>query len=140
MLTLIIDLRILIIMEILNKDICHIMGYDEYFIGNSNGLGIGTSTGETGFLGKTLFPGIEGQQNSMDDSIYIIINSGLSELGRAETFSHEGYGHAYIYVVSEMDRSMSSHNYDAGLYDRNRILYNIINKSINETTRNFFKK
>ena len=36
-----------------------------FFIGNSNGKGINTSTGEVGFLGKTLFPDFKGKENSI---------------------------------------------------------------------------
>ena len=112
-------------------------GVDDSFIGNLSGKGVGTSTGETGFLGKALFPGATGLQNSPDNNIYLIINSKLSFLGRAEMFSHEGYGHAYIYILTDGNRNAASHDYDNGIYDKNRILYNIINNAINETGQNY---
>ena len=112
-------------------------GVDDSFIGNLSGKGVGTSTGETGFLGKALFPGATGLQNSPDNNIYLIINSKLSLLGRAEMFSHEGYGHAYIYILTDGNRNAASHDYDNGIYDKNRILYNIINNAINETGQNY---
>lgn len=45
------------------------LGVDQYFIGNDNGRGIAPSTGETGLLGKTLFPDKNGLQNSLNNSL-----------------------------------------------------------------------
>jgi len=112
------------------------LGVDKDYIGNDNGKGIGTSTGETGFLGKTLFPDNKGLQNSINDNIIVIVNSNLSEEGKAQVFAHEGYGHAYVYVLTNGDRSKSSHNYGTGGKDLNRYLYDMINRAINETIQN----
>ena len=107
------------------------LGVDEYFVGNNEGKGVGTTTGEVGFLGKTLFPGDKAQENSTDQTIRIIINSGLSEQGRAETFAHEGYGHAYMFVKTLYNYSASTHSFARGGIDTNGILYTQINRAIN---------
>ncbi len=60
----------------------------------------GTSTGEEGFLGKTLFPDRIGLQNSPDYNIKIIVNKSLSPAGAAEIYSHEANGHALLYITS----------------------------------------
>lgn len=109
------------------------MGVDDYFIGNFNGKGVGTTTGETGLLGKTLFPGRNAEQNSISDNIQVVINDGLSNQGRVEAFSHEAYGHAYMYVKTIKNYTASTHQYHRGMVDLNRILYDRIVRSINET-------
>lgn len=109
---------------------------DPDFIGNDGGKGVGTSTGETGFLGKTLFPDLNGAQNSPDNMIHVIINSNLSTGGRAQTFSHEAYGHGLIYMKSNGDRKAASHDFRFGNIDANHILFKLINNAINETIIN----
>ena len=52
----------------------HYSGVDRSFVGNNNGRGIGASTGETGLLGKTLFPDSNGLQNSPNNNIIVVIN------------------------------------------------------------------
>ena len=69
----------------------------------------GLTTGESGFIGKTLFPDNNGSQNSITNSIQIIINSELSPLGAAETFSHEGYGHILLYLMN--NHNGASHSF-----------------------------
>lgn len=49
----------------------------------------GTTTGEAGLMGKTLFPDLKGKQNSPDETLRIVVNKNLSEAGRAENYSHE---------------------------------------------------
>ncbi|WP_321333075.1 RHS repeat-associated core domain-containing protein [uncultured Bacteroides sp.] len=112
------------------------LGVDADFVGNDNGKGVGTSTGETGFLGKTLFPDKKGLQNSTNNNVVVIVNSNLSEEGKAQTYSHEANGHALIYISTDGDRSKASHKYASGGTDLNRYLFYIINKSINETIQN----
>ena len=119
-----------------NKQIMSYLGVDADFIGNKGGEGVGTTTGETGFLGKTLFPDKNGLQNSPNDNIIIIINSNLSEEGRAQIYSHEANGHGYLYIKTNGDRKQASHWYSTGNIDLNRVLYEIINKSIHETVKN----
>ncbi len=112
------------------------LGVDKEFIGNDNGKGVGTSTGETGFLGKTLFPDNNGLQNSTNGNTVVVVNSSLSEEGRAETYSHEANGHAYMYNVTNGDRSKASHDFAPGNKDLNIDLFKLINKAINETIQN----
>ena len=114
----------------------HYSGVDRSFVGNNNGRGIGASTGETGLLGKTLFPDSNGLQNSPNNNIIVVINSKLSEEGRAQIYSHEANGHAYVYIITKGDRKEASHQYGLGNTDLNRSLFDLINKSMNETIQN----
>ena len=69
------------------------------------------------------------------NSIHVNVNPSLSPTGAAETFSHEGYGHALIFVESGGDRNRAVHHYD-GTLDANREL---VDKSISarrETVKN----
>ncbi len=109
---------------------------DDFFIGNDGGKGVGASTGETGFLGKTLFPDRKGDENSPNNNIIIVVNSQLTEQGRAEMYSHEANGHGYVYVITNGDRKKASHDFSSGNTDLNRYLFNLINKSMNETIEN----
>lgn len=52
-------------------------------------------------------------------------------------YSHEANGHAYIYIETNGDREKSSHQFTLGGMDSNTYLFNLINKSMNET-RNIF--
>ena len=118
----------------------HNMGeidYDEVFYEENPINPTGPTTGEDGFFGKTLLPGNgESGHNSVNDEIFIIINSGLSEQGAAQSFSHEGYGHAYIYMITQ-DRKASAHDYQPGGRDNNRVLIKQICNSVSETTNNY---
>nr|WP_321480955.1 hypothetical protein [uncultured Bacteroides sp.] len=107
------------------------------FVGNDNGKGVGTSTGETVFLGKILFPDKKRLQNSTNNNVIVIVNSNLSEGGRAQTYSHEVNGHALIYILTNGDRLKASHKYASGGTDLNRYLFDIINKSINENNSKY---
>ncbi len=112
-------------------------GVDEYFKRDENDLSTGPSTGETGLLGKTLFPDLNGAENSTTDHIIIVVNSQLSEKGRAEIFAHEGYGHGYIYMISNRDRKRASHDPPKiGFKDLNRELFNRISRAISNTIIN----
>ena len=68
------------------------------------------SSGQTGFTGKTLFPDISGAQCSPDNSIYVIVNKGLTESAKADAFCHEGFGHALLYIISGYDRYRAIHH------------------------------
>ena len=58
----------------------------------------GFDTNETGWLGLTQTPGITvDKYASIDNDVHIIINSSLSEEGKAQTLSHELYGHALLF-------------------------------------------
>ncbi|NLT51491.1 MAG: hypothetical protein GXX85_11290 [Ignavibacteria bacterium] len=54
------------------------------------------STNETGWTGQTIT-----KDESNDGHVQITINKNLTAAGRAETFSHEGYGHAYFMSVGK---------------------------------------
>ncbi len=99
----------------------------------------GNSTGESGFLGKTLFPDGKGGQNSPDGTIKVVINSKLSTLARAEVYSHEANGHTYIYVNSGGDRGKASHQ-AVGMKETNTDLKQRIITSKQETIKNMKQK
>jgi len=96
----------------------------------------GTSTGEAGLTGKTLFPDLNGKQNSPDGTLKIIVNNKLSEAARAEIYSHEANGHAYIYVTTGGDRARASHNVTTGWIEQNNELKVRIIDSKKETIIN----
>jgi RHS repeat-associated protein len=92
----------------------------------------GTSTGESGFLGKTLFPDNTGLQNSPTNELKIIVNSSLSPAGQAEIYSHEANGHGKIYIQTN---GAASHQ-AIGMRETNKNLVNEIVKSKQETIIN----
>ena len=96
----------------------------------------GTTTGEAGLLGKTLFPDLKGKQNSPDGTIRVVVNKNLSEAARAEIYSHEANGHAYIYVTTGGDRERASHNVTTGWKEQNKELSKRIIDSKKETVIN----
>lgn len=69
----------------------------------------GTSTGESGFMGKTLFPDRDGQQNSPNGNIIVVVNKNLSPEAAAEMYSHEGNGHALLYIQNGGNHKGASH-------------------------------
>ncbi len=95
----------------------------------------GVTTGESGFLGKALFPDRNGYENSPSDNMEIIINKSLSPLGAAETFSHEAYGHAVLYILTNKSHEAASHHFK-GAVDTNRILIIRIITARKETVNN----
>ena len=99
----------------------------------------GLSTGESGFMGKTLFPDLNGLQNSPDGTLKIIINSNLSTAGRAEMYSHEANGHAKIYIESGGNREAASHQ-PIGMKETNIMLSRAIKDSKKETINNMKNK
>ncbi len=111
--------------------------YDEYYMEENPIAPTGSTNGDTGFLGKALLPDVgKSGQNSIDNNIYIILNKGMSDLGAAETFSHEGYGHAYLYMKTQ-DREIAGHDFIEGSKENNKLLVNRIVNSILETIKNF---
>lgn len=94
------------------------------------------TTGEGGNNGVTLLPEKgESSVNSMEDlKIDVIIHQNLSEIGRAETYSHEANGHALMYVRTQ-DRYKSAHQY-RGLTETNIPLRDMIINSRKETIKN----
>ena len=93
------------------------------------------TTGETGLLGKTLFPDNDGVQNSTSNNVEVYINLGLSPNGRAEAYSHEVNGHVLLYFRSGYNHKMASHSYIRAI-DTNTTLRNLIMKSKIETIKN----
>ena len=92
----------------------------------------GVTTGETGNMGKTLFPGIGiSGQNSTDANTYVYINKRLSTLGALETIGHELFGHVYIFYLTK-DRIEASHKFAPGLRDVNHKLVNNIKRARRE--------
>jgi RHS repeat-associated protein len=94
----------------------------------------GTSTGEAGTMGVTELPGNQATYNSPDAKVRIIINSNLSEAAKAEIYSHEANGHAYIFMTTG-DVEKSAHQL-SGMKDNNKILIDRILKSKKETIQN----
>lgn len=95
----------------------------------------GLSTGESGFYGKTLFPDNDGEQNSLTNAIEIIIHPSLSKIGAAEAFSHEGYGHALLYIRNGGNHHGASHITN-GMTETNTVLKSMILKARKETFNN----
>ena len=95
----------------------------------------GLSTGESGFLGKVLFPDKDGVQNSTNHNIIVIINKNLSSAGAAEVYSHEVNGHALLYIMNGGNHVGASHQ-TINMFDGNRTLIEMIIKSKKETINN----
>lgn len=98
----------------------------------------GNITGECGNLGVTYMPtnGGPGKADAINpNTIRININPSLSDIGAAETFSHEGYGHALIYVETGGDRDRAIHH-TTGLKEMNTELINKILEARRETVKN----
>ena len=91
-------------------------------------------TGEQGWLGITLVLG-DDYYSSDGDYINIVVNSGLSEEGRAQNFSHEGYGHAYLFSIGKNPNHVVV-NVDGVFKDTNKELADQIIRSIIETILN----
>ena len=102
---------------------------------------VGNTTGECGNLGVTYMPTNDGKGKSPigNNSIHININPTLSDIGAAEVFSHEGYGHAYIYVYTNGNREKAVHHYLKGGRDSNVILTNHSIRARKETIKNLLK-
>ena len=97
----------------------------------------GLSTGESGFMGKTLFPDRDGEQNSVNDNIQVIVNKYLSPAGAAEVYSHEGNGHALLYILNGGNHKGASHQpVNKEWIDGNTKLIEMIISSKKETIKN----
>ena len=98
----------------------------------------GNTVGEYGNLGVTYMP-TNGEIGKADaenpNSIHININPSLSPVGAAETFSHEGYGHALIYVESGGDRNRAVHHFQNS-HETNQELKDKSIKARKETIKN----
>ena len=111
---------------------------DEQFMDTSFEFTSGVTTGESGNMGKTLFPDLDGEENSPDLNIKVIVNPEMSLLGAAEIFSHEAYGHALLYIRNGGDHNGASHQV-SGMIDVNLTLKDMIFKSRKETVKNYNK-
>lgn len=109
--------------------------YEGEFYKDTEFISTGVTTGETGYMGKILFPGegISGQ-NSIDDKIHIYINKNLSKVGSMETLGHELFGHGLIYSETG-NRNASIHQFK-GMKDCNTRLVNNIIRARKEIIQN----
>ena len=97
----------------------------------------GLSTGESGFMGKNLFPDKDGIQNSPNGNIIVIINKNLSPAGAAENYSHEANGHALLYILNGGNHKGASHRPINGQWiEGNKTLMEMIINSKKETIEN----
>jgi len=110
-------------------------GIDQDFKDNNFESVSGLTTGETGNYGKTLFPDLDGLQNSSSNKIEIYLHPSLSRIGAAEAFSHEGYGHVLLYLRNGFNHNGASHQ-PVGLHDTNTVLVEMILKARQETIKN----
>ena len=95
------------------------------------------STGEGGNLGKTLFPDRISSENSPSNNIIIIINNKFSSIGQIESFAHEAYGHALLYLLNGGDHIGASHQtVGSGWIEKNKNLINLLLKTKEETLKN----
>ncbi len=88
------------------------------------------STNEIGWTGQTIT-----KQESYNGNIKIAVNKNLSKMGRAETFAHEGYGHAYFMAVGKN----SDHYIISGIEHNIELKNQIINRMA-ETRKNMVRK
>jgi len=101
----------------------------------------GLSTGESGFMGKTLFPDKDGIQNSPNNNIIVVVNKNLSPAGAAETYSHEANGHALLYIKNGGNHKGASHQPVNGRWvEGNNTLMEMIINSKKETIKNMQKR
>lgn len=97
----------------------------------------GLSTGESGVMGKTLFPDKDGVHNSPNGNIIVVVNKNLSTAGAAENYSHEANGHALLYILNGGDHKEASHKPVDGLWiEGNKTLMEMIINSKKETIKN----
>jgi hypothetical protein len=101
----------------------------------------GNTTGECGNLGVTYMPtnDMDGKADAKEpSSIHININPSLSKIGAAETFSHEGYGHALIYVQTNGNRTQAIHHFNNSVETNIELITKSINARV-ETIKNIMK-
>lgn len=108
----------------------------EIFLSDDKSGDFGFNTGEEGWMGVTQTPGDAPEKyNSPDDNVRIVVNSGLSIEGQAQMFSHEAYGHAYLFSKGEthVHQIIST---PQGFKETNKRLEEAIRKAIEETIKN----
>ena len=101
----------------------------------------GNTTGECGNLGVTYMStsDMDGKAYAKEpSSIHININPSLSKIGAAETFSHEGYGHALIYVQTNGNRTQAIHHFNNSVETNIELITKSINARV-ETIKNIMK-
>ena len=124
------------IFEVLVSDKLTISG-KEYEFGNVtvdpefDGSYESLSTSEIGWAGQTIT-----KRESNNGNIQIAINQTLSKAGRAETFAHEGYGHAYFMAIGKNPDHIRKLDQQGNRYEANIALKKQIIKSILETRKN----
>lgn len=97
-------------------------------------------TGEVGWLGVTQTPGNSPEKyNSTDEKVHITVNSGLSIKARAQTFAHEGYGHAFLNSIGKKHTHQVK-NIFGKFIETNKTLSKQIIERINETEKNYNSK
>ena len=94
------------------------------------------STLEGGFTGLTQTK--DGFASPGGNNI-ININSKLSTAGRAQVFSHEGYGHAYLYAIGKDSGHKYIKDLNGNTIEANLFLKGQIIDRINETIKNMVK-
>jgi hypothetical protein len=100
----------------------------------------GFNTGEEGWQGVTQTPGnAPNKYNSPDGNVKIAINSELSVEVQAQNFSHEGYGHAYLYSKGELHTHQGKSAAE-GFKETNKPLSTAISRAIEETIKNMGEK
>ncbi len=112
--------------ELINKQMGEIYTTEDY-----DGS-FGFNTGEEGWTGVCQTPGNAPEKyNSTDNSVNIVVNSKLSDRGKAQTFAHEGYGHAYLY-----SKGLKHTHQVVDMQETNLLLKDAITKATKETINN----
>lgn len=98
------------------------------------------TTGEIGHGGKTVFPTTGENYNSVNSHLYVFLNPAFSEEGRAQMFSHEGFGHALFYIKNPYDLNGARHKTSQGTQKElnHKLMEHVIN-AMNETHLNYKK-
>ena len=94
------------------------------------------STGESGLKGATVTPDNNVPEQSVDGDTHVTINKNLSELGQAENFAHEGYGHTLLYLEGK-PYGHKYINVGGGFKDANEALGKAIKDATIETEKNY---
>ena len=96
----------------------------------------GTSTGESGMMGITLLPDLDGNWNSPNDNIVVVLHKALSSNAAAEIYSHEMNGHAFLYILNGGNHFGACHQPNDDNQETNTILKWLILRSKKETIYN----
>ena len=100
----------------------------------------GFDTNEVGWLGQTQTPGnASDKRNSLDNNVHVILNTALSVEGKAQTLSHELFGHALLYGRG-WPHMHNVLNIGGKLIEQNTILRTAISTATAETKQNMRRK